>query len=106
MGNVWNKLNPLRSGDYICRMDNGYIKMCHWDGDKWFDIWKPTLVGIVVEWMLIPYDGLPNNQVESEINPKKVSPIIEGRTKSNVKNNTQTKRLAPPPPPMKRGVIY
>jgi hypothetical protein len=34
------------------------------------------------------------------------SPIIEGRTKSNVKNNTQTKRLAPPPPPMKRGVIY
>jgi hypothetical protein len=30
------------------------------------------------------------------------SPIIEGKTKSNVKNNTQTGRLAPPPPPIKK----
>jgi len=29
-------------------------------------------------------------------------PIIEGKTKSNVKNNTQTRRLAPPPPPPDR----
>lgn len=33
---------------------------------------------------------------------RKSSPLVEGRTKSNVKNNTQTRRLAPPPPPMKR----
>lgn len=33
---------------------------------------------------------------------RKSSPLVEGRTKSNVKNNTQTRRLSPPPPPMKR----
>ena len=35
---------------------------------------------------------------------RKSSPIIEGNTKSNVKNNTQIGRLAPPPlpPPSKR----
>lgn len=33
---------------------------------------------------------------------RKSSPLIEGKTKSNVKNNTQTGRLAPPPPPIKR----
>jgi hypothetical protein len=32
----------------------------------------------------------------------KSSPLIEGKTKSNVKNNTQIERLAPPPPPIKR----
>ena len=30
---------------------------------------------------------------------RKSSPLIEGRTKSNIKNNTQTRRLTPPPPP-------
>lgn len=33
---------------------------------------------------------------------RKSAPLIEGKTKSNVKNNTQTRRLAPPPPPIKR----
>lgn len=33
---------------------------------------------------------------------RKSSPLIERRTKSNIKNNTQTRRLASPPPPMKR----
>jgi phage terminase large subunit-like protein len=33
---------------------------------------------------------------------RKSSPLKEGWTKSNIKNNTQTRRLAPPPPPMKR----
>lgn len=33
---------------------------------------------------------------------RKSSPLIEGKTKSNVKNNTQIGRLAPPPPPIKR----
>ena len=32
----------------------------------------------------------------------KSAPLIEGKTKSNVKNNTQRGRLAPPPPPLKR----
>lgn len=30
---------------------------------------------------------------------RKSSPLKEGWTKSNIKNNTQTRRLAPPPPP-------
>jgi len=33
---------------------------------------------------------------------RKSSPLIEGKTKSNVKKNKQIGRLAPPPPPMKR----
>jgi len=33
---------------------------------------------------------------------RKSSPLIEGKTKSNIKNNTQKGRLAPPPPPIKR----
>jgi hypothetical protein len=33
---------------------------------------------------------------------RKSSPLIEGKTKSNLKNNTQTERLAPPPPSIKR----
>jgi hypothetical protein len=33
---------------------------------------------------------------------RKSSPLVEGKTKSNVKNNTQTRRLASPPPPIKR----
>jgi hypothetical protein len=33
---------------------------------------------------------------------RKSSPLIEGKTKSNVKNNTQIGRLAPPPVPIKR----
>lgn len=32
---------------------------------------------------------------------RKSSPLIEGKTKSNVKNNTQIGRLAPPPPRIK-----
>jgi hypothetical protein len=32
----------------------------------------------------------------------KSTPLIEGNTKSNVKNNTQRGRLAPPPPQIKR----
>jgi hypothetical protein len=33
---------------------------------------------------------------------RKSSPIIEGKTKSNIKNNTQIGRLASPPPPFKK----
>lgn len=39
-------------------MNNAYIKMCYWNGTEWFDMWKTTLEGIVVEWMHIPYDEL------------------------------------------------
>jgi hypothetical protein len=43
--------------------------------------------------------------LQSKLNQSTVispSPIIEGKTKSNVKNNTQKGRLAPPPPPINR----
>lgn len=29
-------------------------------------------------------------------------PLIEGKTKSNIKNNIPKEKLAPPPPPIKR----
>lgn len=58
MNKTWNKSNPSESGGYICRMNNAYIKMCYWNGTEWFDMWKTTLEGIVVEWMHIPYDEL------------------------------------------------
>ena len=56
MNKTWNESDPPKCGGYICRMDNAYIKMCHWNGVKWCDMWKTTLEGIVVEWMDIPYD--------------------------------------------------
>lgn len=37
-----------------------------------------------------------SQKLENNLN-KKSSPIVEGKTKSNVKNNTQTRRLAQPP---------
>lgn len=58
MNKTWKKSNPLENGGYICRMNNAYIKMCYWNGIEWFDMWKTTLEGIVVEWMNIPYDEL------------------------------------------------
>lgn len=53
---TWNKINPPLIGDYICRMDNAYIKICHWDGKKWYDMWQTNIDGTVIEWMNIPYD--------------------------------------------------
>ena len=55
---IWNTSKPLIEGSYICRMNNAYIKMCHWSGMQWFDMWKPTLDGGVKEWMEIPYDRI------------------------------------------------
>ena len=52
----WNIKSPNVAGDYICRMNNGYIKMCHWDNVDWFDMWETGIIGIVKEWMYIPYD--------------------------------------------------
>jgi hypothetical protein len=42
------------------------------------------------------------NTILRLFNVIKSAPLIEGKTKSNVKNNTQRGRLAPPPPPLKR----
>jgi len=52
----WRKEDPTFKGDYICRMANGYIKLCHWDTDEWNDMWTYGLEGEVKEWMNIPYD--------------------------------------------------
>lgn len=56
MKKIWRTENPKREGDFICRMMNAYIKMCHWTGTEWLDMWKPTLDGVVIEWMVIPYE--------------------------------------------------
>ena len=53
---VWKKRKPKEEGDFICRMSNGYIKMCHWDGEVWLDMWNSNSAGQVKEWMNIPYD--------------------------------------------------
>lgn len=53
----WHKHDPNKEGSYICRMKNGYIKMCHWGTTKWTDIWQTTLDGEVKEWMHIPHDS-------------------------------------------------
>lgn len=53
---IWNVNPPKAETSVICRMFSGYIKMCHWTGSEWLDMWKDTLEGEVVEWMYIPYD--------------------------------------------------
>lgn len=67
--NVWNQTTPQSNTNAICRMMDGYIKMCHWTGEKWLDMWKDTLEGEVKEWMNIPYTGEINE------NPKSMKPI-------------------------------
>ena len=54
---TWRTYEPSIEGSYICRMDNAYIKMCHWNGSEWFDMWKSILDGEVKEWIEIPYDN-------------------------------------------------
>lgn len=51
---VWHTTTPDKIGAYICRMDNAAIKMCHFDGEKWIDMWQDSLIGSVKKWMLIP----------------------------------------------------
>ena len=53
---IWYINPPKDETSVICRMHNGYIKMCHWTGEKWLDMWTDTLEGEVLEWMYIPYD--------------------------------------------------
>ena len=53
----WYSENPNKDGEYICRMDNGYIKMCHYVNGIWYDMWDTGIKGTVKEWMNIPYDN-------------------------------------------------
>jgi len=62
MSKVWNVNPPKADMSVICRMNNGYIKMCHWTGTEWLDMWKHTLDREVKEWMYIPYDKLENKE--------------------------------------------
>lgn len=52
----WKTNNPKEKGEYLCRMDNAYIKMCHWDGGDWLDMWIDSLKGTVKEWACIPIE--------------------------------------------------
>ena len=49
-----NTNSPDKVGEYICRMDDAYIKMCYWNGQEWLDMWKSTLEGSVKNWVEIP----------------------------------------------------
>ena len=53
----WHSENPKKDGEYICRMDNGFIKMCHYVNGVWYDMWDTGIKGTVKEWMNIPYDN-------------------------------------------------
>jgi len=53
---IWHDENPDTPGSFICRMHDGYIKMCYWDGEEWGDMWQDGLKGEVTRWMDIPYD--------------------------------------------------
>lgn len=53
---IWYDENPDAPGSFICRMHDGYIKMCYWDGEEWGDMWQDGLKGEVTRWMHIPYD--------------------------------------------------
>ena len=53
----WHSENPNKDGEYICRMDNGFIKMCHYVNGVWYDMWDTGIKGTVKEWMNIPYDN-------------------------------------------------
>jgi hypothetical protein len=55
MNSVWNKQDPVLNKHYICRLENGDIKLCEWEDKDWFhvfgfDSYKPQ----VVEWMVVP----------------------------------------------------
>lgn len=55
-----------------------------------------TMTGIMIR--LEELTELVNKLLIPDV--RKSSPLVEGKTKSNVKNNTQTRKLAPPPPPL------
>lgn len=45
---------PAVEGDYLCIMLHGYVKMCHFDGKKWSDMWETSIKGVVKGWMPLP----------------------------------------------------
>jgi hypothetical protein len=53
---------PINDKSYLCKMTNGYIKMCHYINGIWLDMWQTTLEGEVKEWTLLP-DELVNTPV-------------------------------------------
>lgn len=56
----WMNTNPpIDNKEYLCKMQDGYIKMCFWNGKRWTDMWETTLDGGVTKWTLLP-DELVN----------------------------------------------
>jgi len=45
---------PKKEGSYVCRMSNGYIKLCYYTSTEWLDMWETTLKGEIIRWMEIP----------------------------------------------------
>jgi hypothetical protein len=61
--NPWMQTPPHIDGkSYLCKMKDGYIKMCHYVNGVWLDVWKTTLEGEVKEWTLLP-DELINTPI-------------------------------------------
>jgi len=61
--NPWIQTSPhINDKSYLCKMEDGYIKMCHYKNRTWLDMWKTTLEGEVKEWTLLP-DELINTPI-------------------------------------------
>jgi hypothetical protein len=71
---------PTDNKSYLCRMDNGYIKMCFWDGKIWTDMWETTLKGKVSRWTL-----LPDELINTPVNRRKYEDYMETKLSEAVK---------------------
>ena len=60
----WKNVNevPLTEGNYLCFLQNGFIKMCFYNEKEWLDMWETTLKGKVIYWMPVPKSPYENNR--------------------------------------------
>ena len=57
MKKIWRTEKPKREGDFICRMMNAYIKMCHWTGTEWLDMWKNNYADTNLDLLMMNWEG-------------------------------------------------
>ena len=59
---------PVDNKSYLCKMEDGYIKMCFYKNGIWLDMWKITIEGEVKMWTLLPDElvNVPIAKVQTE----------------------------------------
>jgi hypothetical protein len=83
----------------VVQVNTEYTVLIKEDG-KWKINNHSIVTHDLMEFLINLYNIVDDNIVEDSKN-KTSSPLVEGKTKTNVKKNTQTGRLGPPPPPTK-----